>query len=65
MYKNNRDASSRGCIAAKLKEETKKLEHFLEETFQLLRYIVTIGQKMMEINPRLLLVLLVLKMMLV
>ncbi|KAM0023895.1 hypothetical protein Hdeb2414_s0023g00644451 [Helianthus debilis subsp. tardiflorus] len=52
MYENDRDASSRGCIAAKSKEETKKLEHFLEETFQLQRYIVATGQKLMEIQSK-------------
>ncbi|GMN44382.1 hypothetical protein TIFTF001_013580 [Ficus carica] len=34
------------------KEKTKKLEHFLEETFQLQRYIVATGQKLMEIQSK-------------
>lgn len=37
---------------AKTKQETKTLENFLEETFQLQRYIVATGQKMMEIQSR-------------
>ncbi|KAM7272276.1 hypothetical protein ACFE04_026939 [Oxalis oulophora] len=32
--------------------QTKTLEHFLEETFQLQRYIVASGQKMMEIQSK-------------
>lgn len=32
--------------------ETKKLEQFLEETFQLQRYIVATGQKLMEVQPK-------------
>ncbi|KAG6426580.1 hypothetical protein SASPL_110805 [Salvia splendens] len=31
-------------------DETKKMEHFLEETFQLQRYIVATGQKLMELQ---------------
>jgi hypothetical protein len=37
---------------ARPKEETKALEHFLEETFQLQRYIVATGQKLMEIQSK-------------
>ncbi|KAI3800229.1 hypothetical protein L1987_35540 [Smallanthus sonchifolius] len=52
MHENDQDASSGRSIAAKSKEETKKLEHFLEETFQLQRYIVATGQKLMEIQSK-------------
>ncbi|KAI3792968.1 hypothetical protein L1987_35580 [Smallanthus sonchifolius] len=52
MHENEQDASSGRSIAAKSKEETKKLEHFLEETFQLQRYIVATGQKLMEIQSK-------------
>lgn len=44
MYDNDQDASS-GV-------KTKKLEHFLEETFQLQRYIVATGQKLIEIQSK-------------
>lgn len=37
---------------ARKKEKTSTLEHFLEETFQLQRYIVATGQKMMEIQSK-------------
>jgi hypothetical protein len=37
---------------AKTKVETKALEQFLEETFQLQRYIVAAGQKLMEIQSK-------------
>ncbi|XP_076917045.1 uncharacterized protein LOC143576963 isoform X2 [Bidens hawaiensis] len=49
MHEIDQDASSG---AAKSKEETKRLEHFLEETFQLQRYIVATGQKLMEIQSK-------------
>lgn len=35
------------------REETEALEHFLEETFQLQRFIVATGQKLMEIQSKL------------
>ena len=38
--------------AARTKEKTQTLEHFLEETFQLQRYIVATGQKLMEIQSK-------------
>lgn len=41
-----------GSSIAKTKEETKTLEHFLEETFQLQRYMVATGQKLMEIQSK-------------
>jgi len=37
---------------ARAKEKTSTLEHFLEETFQLQRYIVATGQKWMEIQSK-------------
>lgn len=52
MHENDQDASSGGSFAAKSKDETKKLEHFLEETFQLQRYIVATGQKLIEIQSK-------------
>ncbi|KAL2921801.1 Microtubule-associated protein 70-1 [Bienertia sinuspersici] len=36
-------------VSKRTKEETRKLEHFLEETFQLQRFIVATGQKLMEV----------------
>ncbi|KAL7611649.1 uncharacterized protein LOC111888852 isoform X1 [Lactuca sativa] len=44
MYENDGDAGS----GVKMK----KLEHFLEETFQLQRYIVATGQKLIEIQSK-------------
>ncbi|XP_059667255.1 uncharacterized protein LOC132312768 [Cornus florida] len=41
-----------GSSIAKTREETKTLEHFLEETFQLQRYMVATGQKLMEIQSK-------------
>ncbi|XP_024969391.1 trichohyalin isoform X1 [Cynara cardunculus var. scolymus] len=52
MHENDQDASRSGSFAAKSKDETKKLEHFLEETFQLQRYIVATGQKLIEIQSK-------------
>lgn len=37
---------------ARAKEKTSTLEHFLEETFQLQRYIVATGQKLMELQSK-------------
>lgn len=34
------------------REKTKTLEHFLEETFQLQRYMVATGQKLMEVQTK-------------
>ncbi|XP_073121813.1 uncharacterized protein [Henckelia pumila] len=50
MHENNQ-SSNRGV--AKTEEETKRLELFLEETFQLQRYIVATGQKLMELQAKL------------
>lgn len=38
---------------ARTKEQSETLERFLEETFQLQRYIVATGQKLMEMQSRL------------
>ncbi|KAI3749104.1 hypothetical protein L6452_12684 [Arctium lappa] len=52
MHENDQDASRGGSFTAKSKDQTKKLEHFLEETFQLQRYIVATGQKLIEIQSK-------------
>ncbi|GJU46577.1 hypothetical protein Tco_1203843 [Tanacetum coccineum] len=52
MHENNHDANNARSITAKSKDETKRLEHFLEETFQLQRYIVATGQKLIEIQSK-------------
>lgn len=46
------DLGRGGSSVAKTKEETKRLEHFLEETFQLQRYMVATGQKLMEVQSK-------------
>lgn len=52
MHENDLDVGRGGSSIAKTKEETKTLEHFLEETFQLQRYMVATGQKLMEIQSK-------------
>lgn len=52
MHENNIYATSGSTGVARKKEETKRLEHFLEDTFQLQRYIVATGQKSMEIQSK-------------
>ncbi|KAG5533886.1 hypothetical protein RHGRI_027924 [Rhododendron griersonianum] len=52
MHENDLDVGHGGSSIAKTKEETKTLEHFLEETFQLQRYMVATGQKLMEIQSK-------------
>lgn len=37
---------------ARTKEKTKILEHYLEETFQVQRYIVATGQKLVEVQAK-------------
>ena len=37
---------------ARKKEETKTLETFLDETFQVQRYMVATGQKLMEVRSK-------------
>ncbi|KAL6508305.1 hypothetical protein OROHE_021847 [Orobanche hederae] len=41
-----------GSAIAKTEDETKRLEQFLEETFQLQRYIVATGQKLVEVQAK-------------
>ncbi|XWS48580.1 hypothetical protein CRYUN_Cryun13aG0088900 [Craigia yunnanensis] len=50
IHDNDLDMSQRDCSTTKSRGETRTLEHFLEETFQLLRYMVATGQKLMEIQ---------------
>ncbi|MED6149679.1 hypothetical protein PIB30_064811 [Stylosanthes scabra] len=49
LYRSHGDMNSG---ARSSKEKTSTLEHFLEETFQLQRYIVATGQKLMEIQSK-------------
>lgn len=37
---------------ARPEDETKRMEQFLEETFQLQRYMVATGQKVMEVQSK-------------
>ncbi|KAK7350980.1 hypothetical protein VNO77_10085 [Canavalia gladiata] len=52
MHGNDLYANRGDMNAARTKEKTSTLEHFLEETFQLQRYIVATGQKLMEIQSK-------------
>ncbi|CAL5364573.1 unnamed protein product [Camellia sinensis] len=52
MQENDLNVSHGGSSVSRTKEETKTLEHFLDETFQLQRYIVATGQKLMEIQSK-------------
>ncbi|BFG23490.1 hypothetical protein CerSpe_097640 [Prunus speciosa] len=54
MHDNGLDQNSRrgDSDTARTKDKTKTLEHFLDETFQLQRYMVATGQKLMEIQPK-------------
>ncbi|XP_027190800.1 uncharacterized protein [Cicer arietinum] len=52
MQENDFYANRVEMNGARKKEKTSTLEHFLEETFQLQRYIVATGQKMMEIQSK-------------
>lgn len=52
MHENDLNVNCEGSVIRKTKEETKMLEHFLEETFQLQRYIVATGQKLMEVQTK-------------
>ncbi|KAJ7965331.1 Ribonuclease P protein subunit P38-related isoform 1 [Quillaja saponaria] len=47
LYANRGDSSS-----SRAKEKTRTLEHFLDETFQLQRYLVATGQKLIEIQSK-------------
>ncbi|KAF8412104.1 hypothetical protein HHK36_000059 [Tetracentron sinense] len=50
IHESDLDGSGGNSSIARPKEETKTLEHFLEETFQLQRYMVAAGQKLIEIQ---------------
>ncbi|XP_048127751.1 cingulin [Rhodamnia argentea] len=50
MHENNLDSTLVDCSATKSRGRTKTLENFLEETFQLQRYVVVTGQKLTEIQ---------------
>ncbi|XP_022737408.1 myosin heavy chain, muscle-like [Durio zibethinus] len=52
MHDNDLDTSQGDCSTRKMKGDTRTLEHFLEETFQLQRYMVATGQKLMEIQSK-------------
>ncbi|KAL7183595.1 hypothetical protein ACSBR2_025897 [Camellia fascicularis] len=52
MHEKDLDVTRGGSSIAKTKEEIRTLEQFLEETFQLQRYIVATGQKLMEIQSK-------------
>ncbi|XP_073124065.1 uncharacterized protein [Henckelia pumila] len=52
MHENNLNLNSGVSDIAKTEDETKILEQFLEETFQLQRYIVATGQKLMEVQAK-------------
>ncbi|KAL0317990.1 UNVERIFIED_CONTAM: hypothetical protein Sangu_2213300 [Sesamum angustifolium] len=51
MHEKNLNLNG-GLTIARTEDETKKLEQFLEETFQLQRYIVATGQKLMEVQTK-------------
>lgn len=46
------NSSRRHSSTIRTKEQTGALEHFLEEAFQLQRYMVAAGQKLVEIQSR-------------
>lgn len=52
QHENNLGAGAADSNTAKTKEETQLLERYLEETFQLQRYMVATGQKLMEIQAK-------------
>lgn len=52
QHENNLDLRGGDSNTAKTKEETRLLEHYLEETFQLQRYMVATGQKLMELQSK-------------
>ncbi|XP_048236122.1 COP1-interactive protein 1 [Ricinus communis] len=52
MHDNDVDKTRGDSSTLKTKGETKTLEHFLEETFQLQRYMVATGQKLMEVQSK-------------
>ena len=52
QHETDLDTSQGNSNTVRKKGDTKTLEHFLEKTFQLQRYIVVTGQKLMEIQSR-------------
>lgn len=52
MLENSGTGTSRLPLDSETKEKIDKLEHFLEETFQLQRYMVATGQKLMELQSK-------------
>lgn len=52
QHDNDQYANRGDFNSARTKQKTSTLENFLEETFQLQRYIVATGQKMMEIQSK-------------
>lgn len=52
MHENDLLVNRGDSVVARTKEENKMLEHFLEETFHLQRYIVATGQKLVEIQSK-------------
>ncbi|XP_074319865.1 uncharacterized protein LOC141656738 isoform X2 [Silene latifolia] len=52
MGEKDLNLQQRGSNSKRTKEETRKLEHFLEETFQLQRIMVASGQKLIEIQSK-------------
>ncbi|KAK3034713.1 hypothetical protein RJ639_032666 [Escallonia herrerae] len=52
MHENDLDVNHEHPRVARTKEESRTLERFLEETFQLQRYMVATGQKLMEIQSK-------------
>ncbi|KAF5732431.1 Ribonuclease P protein subunit P38-related isoform 2 [Tripterygium wilfordii] len=49
-HANELETSQAGSTTSKTKGKFKTLEHYLEETFQLQRYMVATGQKLMEVQ---------------
>ncbi|KAL9225414.1 hypothetical protein vseg_001343 [Gypsophila vaccaria] len=52
MGEKDLNLKQRGLNSKRTKEETRKLELFLEETFQLQRFIVATGQKLIELKSK-------------
>ncbi|KAK4403676.1 hypothetical protein Sango_0736200 [Sesamum angolense] len=52
MHGNNPNSNCGGSTIARPEDGTKTLEQFLEETFQLQRYIVATGQKLIEVQAK-------------
>ncbi|KAL0452407.1 UNVERIFIED_CONTAM: hypothetical protein Slati_1218800 [Sesamum latifolium] len=52
MHGNNPNTNFGGSTIARPEDGTKTLEQFLEETFQLQRYIVATGQKLIEVQAK-------------